>query len=127
VHPRSSGDDVPANPRVTMRGGNGWGILDMSRYSGKPGVHDIGAALDLTSATIVLVVLRAAESWAPETDVTRPDAIVCREGRVLLQFADGSMQQLDRDAEFLPNLSPLLSVSNLSTSIAETLLIARKE
>src|SRR6266566_4260496 len=65
---------------------------------------DIGAALELTSATMLLVVLRAAESWAPESeDVTQPDAVICREGRVLVEFTDGSTQQLDLDAEFLPN------------------------
>ena len=115
------------NPPVNMRYGNGWAILDASRCSDRPGVHDIGAALGLTSATMLLVILRAAESWTPETDdVTHPDAIVCREGSVRVQFADGSTGQLDRGAAFLPITRPLLRVSNLGMSIADVLLIARK-
>jgi hypothetical protein len=118
---------VLENPPVNMRYGNGWAILDTSCYSDRPGVHDIGAALDLTSATMLLAILRAAESWAPESDdVMHPDAIVRRKGRVRVQFADGSTQQLDLDAEFLPNTRPLLRVSNLGMSIAHVLLIARK-
>jgi hypothetical protein len=116
-------ENTPVNPLY----GKGWAMLDTNWYWGQPGVHDIGAALDVTSATILLVILRAAESWAPENDnVTHPDAILCREGRALVQYTDGSIQQLDRDAEFLPNMSRLLSVTNLGTSIAELLLIARK-
>ena len=115
------------NPPVNMRYRNGWAILDASCYSDRPGVHDIGAALDLTSATMLLVILQAAESWAPESDdVTHPDAIVCREGSIRLQFADGSMRQLDPDAALLPITRPLLRVSNLGMSIADVLLIARK-
>jgi hypothetical protein len=127
AHPTSVGDDVLKNTPVNVRHGKGWAILDTSCYSWKPGVHDIGAALDLTSATMLLVVLRAAESWAPESeDVTQPDAVICREGRVLVEFTDGSTQQLDLDAEFLPNTRPLMRVTNLSTSIANVLLINRK-
>jgi hypothetical protein len=90
-------------------------------------VHDIGAALGLTSATMLLVILRAAESWAPESDdVTHPGAIVCREGSVRVQFADGSMRHLDPGVAFLPITRPLLRVSNLGISIAHLLLIERK-
>jgi hypothetical protein len=118
---------VLENPPVNMRHGNGWAILDASCYSDRPGVHDVGAALDLTSATMLLVILQAAESWAPESDdVTHPDAVICREGRVLVEFTDGSTQELDLDADFLPNTRPLMRVTNLSTSMANVLLIARK-
>jgi hypothetical protein len=73
------------------------------------------------------VVLRAAESWAPESeDVTQPDAVICRDGRVFVEFTDGSTRQLDLDAEFLANTRPLMRVTNLSTSIANVLLITRK-
>jgi len=118
---------IRKNTPVNVRHGKGWAILDTSCYSWKPGVHDIGAALELTSATMLLVVLRAAESWAPESeDVTQPDAVICREGRVLVEFTDGSTQQLDLDAEFLPNTRPLMRVTNLGMSIANVLLISRK-
>src|SRR5438270_12761871 len=84
AQPTTLDDDVLKNTPVNVRHGNGWAILDTSCYSWKPGVHDIGAALDLTSATMLLLVLRAAESWAPKSeDVTQPDAVICREGRVL--------------------------------------------
>src|SRR6266568_1458182 len=123
AHPTTVGDDIRKNTPVNVRHGKGWAILDTSCYSWKPGVHDIGAALELTSATMLLVVLRAAESWAPESaDVTQPDAVICREGRVLVEFTDGSTQQLDLDAEFLPNTRPLESDANLSTTIANVAL-----
>ena len=126
AHPTTVRDDGRENTPVNPRHGKGWSILDISSYSGKPGVHDIGAALDLTSATMLLVVLQAAASWAPESeDMTQPDAVICREGRVLVEFTDASTRQLDRDTEFLPNTRPLTSLTNLSTSIATVLLITR--
>jgi hypothetical protein len=121
------GDDVPKNSPVSLRHGNGWAVLDTSCYSENPGVQNIGAALELTSATMMLVVLRAAESWAPEVeDVAQPDAIICRHGRILVEFTDGSTQQLDLDAQFLRSTHPLIRVTNLNTSIADVLLITRK-
>jgi hypothetical protein len=43
-----------------------------------------------------------------------------------VEFTDGSTQQLGPDAEFLPNTRPLMRITNLSTSIANVLLISRK-
>src|SRR5258708_7053198 len=125
---RAKSDEATAAlAAMNVRHGRDWAILDTSCYSWAPGVHDIGAALELTSATMLLVVLRAAESWAPESeDVTQPDAVICREGRVLVEFTDGSAEQLDLDAEFLPNTRHLTRVTNLGTSIANVLLISRK-
>ena len=127
AHPTTTGNDVLKNTPMNVRHGNGWAILDTSCYSCKPGVHDVGAALDLTSATMLLVVLHAAESWAPESaDTMQPDAVICREGRILVDFTDGSMERLDLDTTFLPNTRPVARITNLSTSIANVLLITRK-
>jgi hypothetical protein len=72
------------------RSGDGWTVLDTTCYAGKPGVYDIGARLGVTTNTILLVILRAAERWAPDGALPENAAIVPRRGRVLVQFADGS-------------------------------------
>jgi hypothetical protein len=62
---------LPPRP-VKMRYGNGWAILDASCCSDRPGVHDIGAALDLTSATMSLTDLPSFSYGHLVGDATSP-------------------------------------------------------
>jgi hypothetical protein len=121
-----AGDSVLENRSLDVVSGDGWALLDTSRYGGRPGVYDVGARLGLTTAMMLLVVLGAAESWAAEGDgITHPEAIICREGAVLVEFEDGSAHQLNRDALWMADTRPLRRVSNVSTSIAQVLVIGR--
>jgi hypothetical protein len=76
---------------MTMRSSVGWAILDTSCYAGQPGVHDIGTKLAITTATVLHVILRAAEHWAPSgKDLIHGTANVRRRGWLPAEFADGS-------------------------------------
>jgi hypothetical protein len=109
---------------VSVHRGNGWTVLDTACCAGKPGAYDLGARLGVTTGTILLVVLRAAERWAP--DLAQPDdaAIVPRKGRVLVEFADASTQLHHGDTQLLPSTRPPAAVINVGTNLAEVLVIS---
>jgi hypothetical protein len=107
-----------------VRSGNGWAILGIAGIERTPGVYDVGARLGMATATMVLVVLRAAEGWAPDPEAaTRDTAILCREGRILVKLADDSTQQLDADEEWLTTPDRLTGIVNIATGLAIVLLI----
>jgi hypothetical protein len=86
---------------LSVRSGNGWTMVDTAGIQQTSGVHDIGARLGIAEGTIVLVVLRAAERWAPGPDnITDVTAILRREGRMLVELADGSTQPLDAQRDW---------------------------
>jgi hypothetical protein len=84
---------------LSVRSGNGWTIVETAAIQQTPGAHDIGAPLGIADGTIVLVILRAAERWAPNRDtITDVTAIHGQEGQMLVELADGSTQPLDATA-----------------------------
>ena len=103
--------------------GVGWTVLDTSAYAGNPGVYDIGARLGVTTNTILLVILRAAERWAPDDALPQNATIVPRRGRVLVQFADGSTGLHDADTRTPPSRWPPTAIVNVDTDLAELLII----
>ena len=81
---------------LSARSGNGWTIVETAGIQQTPGAHDIGAPLGIAEGTIVLVILRAAERWAPGGDaVTDVTAILRREGQMLVELSDGSTRSLE--------------------------------
>src|ERR1700720_4531300 len=58
---------IPAHD-LSVRSGNGWTIVDTAGIEQTPGAHDIGAPLGIAEGTMVLVILRAGERWAPGRD-----------------------------------------------------------
>ena len=85
---------------LSVRSGNGWTIVETAGIQQTPGAHDIGAPLGIAEGTIVLVILRAAERWAPGRDtITDVTAILRREGRMLVELDDGSTEPLDAERE----------------------------
>jgi hypothetical protein len=85
---------------LSVRSGNGWTIVETAGVQQTPGAHDIGAPLGIAEGTIVLVILRAAERWALHRDtITDVTAILCREGRIFVELADGSTQPLDAERD----------------------------
>ena len=86
---------IPSHDLI-VRSGNGWTIVETAGIQQTPGAHDIGAPLGIAEGTMVLVILRAAERWAPGRDtITDVTAILRQEGRMLVELADGSTQPLD--------------------------------
>ena len=55
------------------------------------------------TSRMLLVILRAAEAWAPDEALPENTAVVARGGRVLVQFADGSTGLHDADTRSLPS------------------------
>ena len=53
---------------ASVRSGNGWTIIETDGIEQTPGAHDLSTPLGIADGTIVLVILRAAERWAPERD-----------------------------------------------------------
>jgi hypothetical protein len=86
-------------------------------------VYDIGARLGVTTNKILLVILRAAERWAPDDVLPGNAAIVPRRGRVLVQFADGSTGLHDAHTPTLPSRRPPAAVVNVGTELAELVVI----
>jgi hypothetical protein len=112
---------------LSVRSGNGWTIVETAGIQQTPGAHDIGAPLGIADGTIVLVVLRAAERWAPGRDtITDVTAILRREGRMLVELADGSTQLLDaqQDCSTIADRF-LVGVLNIGSGLAKALVIAR--
>jgi hypothetical protein len=110
-----------------VRSGNGWTIVETAGIQQTPGARDIGKPLGIGEGAVLLVILRAAERWAPD-DETMPDgcAILRHEGRMLVDFIDGSTQPLDaeRDSSTAEGGS-LGGVVNIGTGLAKALVIAR--
>jgi hypothetical protein len=75
----------------------------------------------------VLVILRAAERWALGRDtITDVTAILCREGRILVELADGSTQPLDAERDWSTTADrSLAGVLNIGSGLAKALVIAR--
>jgi hypothetical protein len=49
----------------------GWSVIDTSQFAGVPGVHDLGTLLGVTTGSLWLVILRAADRWVPNDDGVR--------------------------------------------------------
>jgi hypothetical protein len=107
------------------RSGNGWTIVETAGIQQTPGAHDIGAPLGIAEGTVVFVILRAAERWAPGRDtITGVTAILCREGRILVERADGSTQPLDAKRDWFTTADrSLAGVVNIGSGLAKALVI----
>jgi hypothetical protein len=118
---------VPRKPiRMNLRSGSGWSLIETSEFAGLPGGHDLGTLLGVTTGSLLLVILRAAERWVPDEDTVREtSAILRREGHVLIERADGSSHTLKDDVLLITNPSPLAAVVNVGTERAEVLVISR--
>jgi hypothetical protein len=111
---------------MNVRSGSGWSLIDTSHLAGLPGVHDLGTLLGVTTGSLLLVILRAAERWVPDDDrLWEKSAIVRREGHVLVERADGSSHRLKDDLELITNPWPLAAIVNVGTELAEVLVISR--
>ena len=118
---------IPSEDLI-VRSGNGWTSADTARIQQTPGAHDIGKPLGISAGTVVLVILRAAERWAPN-DETMADgcSILRREGRMLVELSDGSMQPLDAERDWSTATgTSLKGVVNIGTGLAKALVIARR-
>ncbi len=111
---------------MNLRSGSGWSLIDASQFAGLPGVDDLGTLLGVTTGSLLLVILRAAERWVPgEERVGVVSAIVRREGHVLVERADGSSHTLKDDVELITNPWSLAAVVNVGTELAEVLVISQ--
>ena len=110
---------------MNLRSGSGWSLIDAPQFAELPGVHDLGTLLGVTTGSLLLVILRAAERWVPDEDrLGETSAIVRREGHVLVERADGSSHTL-KDVQLIANPWPLAAVVNVGTELAEVLVISR--
>jgi hypothetical protein len=112
---------------LSVRSGNGWTIVETAGIQETPGAHDIGAPLGIAEGTMVLVILRAAERWAPGRDtITDVTAILRPEGQMLVELTDGSTQPLDARRDWSTTAdSSLAGVVNVGSDLAKALVIAR--
>jgi hypothetical protein len=112
---------------LSVRSGNGWTIVETAAIQQTPGAHDIGAPLGTAEGAVVLVILRAAERWAPNRDtIADVTAILRQEGRMLVELADGSTQPLDAERDWSTTTDRSLEgVVNIGTGLAKGLVIAR--
>ena len=111
---------------LSVRRGNGWTIVETAGIQRTTGTHDIGAPLGIGEGKMLLVVLRAAERWAPALDcVTEITAILRREGQLLLELDDGSTQPLDVERDRWTGDRSPAGIVNIGTRLAEALVIAR--
>jgi hypothetical protein len=109
-----------------LRSGSGWSLIDAAQFAGLPGVHDLGTLLGVTTGSLLLVILRAAERWVPGEDrLGEKSAIVRREGHVLVERTDGSSHTLKDDVELITNPWSLAAAVNVGTELAEVLVISR--
>jgi hypothetical protein len=108
---------------VSIHTGNGWTVLNTACYANKPGVHDLGARLRVTTHNPARSP-GTSERWAP--DLAQPDdaTIVPRKGRVLVEFADGSTQLHHGTTQLLPSTRAPAAVINVDTNLAEVLVIS---
>ena len=112
---------------LSVRSGNGWTIVETDQIQQTPGAHDIGAPLGIAEGTIVLVILRAAERWAPNRDtITDVTAILRREGQMVVELTDGSTLPLDAERDWSTTADrSLAGIVNIGGSLAKALVIAR--
>lgn len=52
---------------MNLRNGSGWSLIDTSQLAREPGAYDVGALLGVTTGSVWLVILRAAERWVLTT------------------------------------------------------------
>jgi hypothetical protein len=112
---------------LSGRSGTGWTIVETDGIQQTPGAHDIGAPLGFADGAMVLVILRAAERWAPQRDtITDVTAILRREGEMVVELTDGSTQPLDGERDWSMTADRSLSgVVNIGSGLAKALVIAR--
>jgi hypothetical protein len=110
---------------MNSRGGSSWSLIDTSQFAGQPGAYDLGTLLGVTTGSVWLVILHAAERWVPDDDrLGEKSAIVRRDGQVLVERTDGSSQLLNDDVELTTNPG-LAAIVNVGTELAEVLVISR--
>jgi hypothetical protein len=111
----------------SVRSGNGWTIVETDGTQQTPGAHDIGAPLGIADGTIVLVILRAAERWAPNRDtITEITAILRREGQMVVELTDGSRLPLDAERDWSTTaVRSLAGIVNIGSGLAKALVITR--
>jgi hypothetical protein len=77
-------------------------------------------------ATILLVVLGAAERWSASNVNTATEVTVLyREGRALVERADGSTEMLDGQVPLSTSAQQIVGLVNPDIALAQILLIAR--
>jgi hypothetical protein len=103
-----------------------WSAIEASEYPQAPGVHDLGAVLDLTVGSLLLVVLRAAERWTPNTPLPVDAALVRRHGRIRVQFADDTTVTMD-DHETLLHARSVRALVNVGADLATVLLFSEEQ
>ncbi len=110
---------------VGVRRGNGWTIVETAGARQTPGTHNIGGPLGIAEGTMLLVILRAAERWAPDDGTTiEVAAILRREGRMLVELGDGSTESLDAGRDWFTTDRALAGIVNVGVSLARALVIA---
>ena len=110
---------------MNLRSGSGWSLIDTSQLARAPGAYDLGALLGVTTGSVSLVILRAAERWVPDDDTLGEEsAIVRRERHVLVEHTDGSSHTLNDDLELTTNPG-LAAVVNVGTEPAKVLMVSR--
>jgi len=71
------------------------------------------------------VILRAAERWVPDGNTLAGDTvIVCREGRALVELADGSTHILNDETTLVPVPGRFAAIVNVGVQVAEVLVIS---
>jgi hypothetical protein len=83
------------------------------------------ARLEIAGATVLLMILRAAERCIP-TDGGLPEtaAFIRSEGHALVEFADGTARPLDADGQWVTNATaPLDGIVNLSSGLVKVLVV----
>jgi hypothetical protein len=81
---------------MNPQSGSRWSLIETSQFAALPGVHDLGTLLGVTTGSLLLVILRAAERWVPdEGRLGETSVIVRREGHVLVERADDSSHTLE--------------------------------
>jgi hypothetical protein len=116
---------MSSSPDLRVRSGRGWTIVEMAGTQPTPGTHDIGAPLGIAEGTMLLVILRAAERWAPDDGTTiEASAILRREGRMLVELSDGTTQTFDAGRDCYTSGRAVAGIVNIGVSLAEALVIA---
>jgi hypothetical protein len=109
--------------RTPDASGPGWATLDTAGMQRAPGVHDIGARLGMIAGTLLLIVLRAAESWSPELNAQPGHtSVVRRGGAMLVEFQDRSTALLDAE-HWLCDTGSVADITNIGTDLAGALVI----
>jgi hypothetical protein len=77
---------------LIVRNGNSWTSVDTAGIQQTPGAHDIGKPLGIADGTVVLVILRAAERWAP-IDETMTDGCAILAARVACSWSSATVRR----------------------------------